>query len=634
MPPRAEQAIEYAAVDWRGAAPVSRKYGDIYFQPEEGVAESEYVFLNNARLAQKIASAAPLLQIGEFGFGTGLNFLLSAQRFLTLARPEQRLIYSACELHPLRVEDLRRALAAVVDPGVLREALLAQYPQAHPGVQSLVFAGGRIVLHLYFGEASDWLAAMPLPGGWNQAAIDLWYLDGFAPARNPAMWQAALFVEMAKRSRRHATVSTFSAAAPVREALAAAGFVVEKVPGFGRKREMLVAHLPAGQIESSAAPRRATVIGAGLAGCAVARALAERDIDVQIIDSSLQIAAGASGAAAGIVMPQLSAWPSPDSRLSRTALLHLRRRLDIAPAMQDLVVQPGAALLCWNDALRERYSAALSRHAFAAGFAEWLEGAELEARVGFSLPTPAIVFPQALVLSPPELCRRQLQHSRIELRSGIAAASFAREGEDWLVRDAAGKSLAAAPILVLACAQGATALLTDLALPLQSVRGQLFVAPATAESQRLQLAIGYDGYVSAASDGTHTIGASFERWNTKAAVEPEQNVTLYEKLRNRAPAIASALAIEDPRPLPAKFGFRAATPDHRPIVGPLHQPGLYASLGHGSRGIGGAQIAAALIAAHITGELPPLEQELIASLRFDRFRKRQPASAKDTRGDG
>ena len=81
------------------------------------------------------------------------------------------------------------------------------------------------------GDARDTLPR------WDGMA-DAWYLDGFSPAKNPELWEAGLLRAVGAHTAPGGTFATYSAAGAVRRALEAAGFTVERRPGFGRKRHM------------------------------------------------------------------------------------------------------------------------------------------------------------------------------------------------------------------------------------------------------------------------------------------------------------------------------------------------------------------------------------------------------------
>jgi tRNA 5-methylaminomethyl-2-thiouridine biosynthesis bifunctional protein len=72
--------------------------------------------------------------------------------------------------------------------------------------------------------------------------VNAWLLDGFAPSKNPDMWQYETLNHMARISRGGTTFATFTSASAVRKTLEKVGFRVKKHSGFGKKREMLAGY--------------------------------------------------------------------------------------------------------------------------------------------------------------------------------------------------------------------------------------------------------------------------------------------------------------------------------------------------------------------------------------------------------
>ncbi|RRV49261.1 bifunctional tRNA (5-methylaminomethyl-2-thiouridine)(34)-methyltransferase MnmD/FAD-dependent 5-carboxymethylaminomethyl-2-thiouridine(34) oxidoreductase MnmC, partial [Stutzerimonas stutzeri] len=268
----AQDAFQHAELDWdENGLPQSRHYGDVYFSRASGLAETEHVFLAQNDLPRRFAAMQPdeCLVIGETGFGTGLNFLCAWQLFERSASARARLHFVSVEKHPLTFADMQRALALWPELQAQADQLLEQYVALNPGYQRLVFAGGRVVLTLLIGDVLECLPSL-------DARIDAWFLDGFAPAKNPQMWQPALFSEMARLSAPGATLGTFTSAGFVRRGLIEAGFDMQRVPGYGHKREILRGRLQSSTAQVADKPwfarprrtvrdRRAVVIGAGLA---------------------------------------------------------------------------------------------------------------------------------------------------------------------------------------------------------------------------------------------------------------------------------------------------------------------------------------------------------------------------------
>ena len=280
MPSLPPSGFQHAELDWdENGQPHSRQYGDVYFSRISGMAETHHVFLQPNALSDRFTAlaAGARLVIGETGFGTGLNFLCAWQLFERTAPPDAALHFVSVEKHPLKRTDLQRALALWPELQDQAQQLLKQYVAVNPGFQQFRF--GRVVLTLLVGDALDCLSSL-------DAQIDAWFLDGFAPAKNPEMWQPELFTQLARLSAPGTTLATFSSAGDVRRGLKEVGFVVKRIPGFGHKWESLQGRF-AGDPTQSAKPwyarptfkpaqRKALIIGAGLAGCASAASLAAR----------------------------------------------------------------------------------------------------------------------------------------------------------------------------------------------------------------------------------------------------------------------------------------------------------------------------------------------------------------------
>jgi tRNA 5-methylaminomethyl-2-thiouridine biosynthesis bifunctional protein len=229
-----QRTLDCASVEWRdGRTPVSQHYGDLYFSAEDGCAESRHVFLANNDLPQRMREwQHPLFTIAETGFGTGLNFLLAWQLWKSCHQPGQRLRYLSAERHPLEQGQMEKAHACW--PELAREATLLDrhYPPPTAGIHT-IHLSEEVELVLLLDDATAGFGAL------SGVTVDAWFLDGFAPAKNPEMWKEELFQTMARLSYPGTTLASFTAAGAVRRGLAAAGFSIRKVPGYGRKREMI-----------------------------------------------------------------------------------------------------------------------------------------------------------------------------------------------------------------------------------------------------------------------------------------------------------------------------------------------------------------------------------------------------------
>jgi tRNA U34 5-methylaminomethyl-2-thiouridine-forming methyltransferase MnmC len=209
-------------LDWRaGGVPVARDFDDPYFSLDGGLAETRHVFLAGNDLPARLS---PGFHVAELGFGTGLNLLATLIAQTAAGAPPMR--YTSFEAYPMAAPDIARALAAFPEALAVAGPFLEVWAAGQRR-----FALGTLEVEVLTGDARALLP--PWPG-----RADAWYLDGFSPARNPQMWGPALMAEVARHTAAGGSFATYTAAGHVRQALTDAGFTVERLPGFGRKKHM------------------------------------------------------------------------------------------------------------------------------------------------------------------------------------------------------------------------------------------------------------------------------------------------------------------------------------------------------------------------------------------------------------
>ena len=598
-------ALTCASIDWQQATPVAPAFDDPYFSRDDGPAETDHVFVGGNGLAERFAGlpARAQFSIGETGFGTGLNFLRAGECFLRHAPADARLHFISTEKYPLSRADLSRALQCWPDTA-LGPDLLAQWPAATAGFHRLQFADGRISLTLLQGDSVAMLRQLHYP-------VDAWFLDGFAPARNPDMWQPALFSELARLSRPGTTLATFTAAGFVRRGLQQAGFAMQRVPGFGRKREMLTGVTEGVWQARSRAELSAIVIGAGLAGASCARALADQGVEVTVLDPR-GIANAASGNLAGVVYTTPSAHPTAQNRFYQSSYLHAlnwlqRRQFPRSPADGAL---SGVLQYPKDSRLAEKAQAAL-----ASGL--W-PTSELAAADG---PDGSLHLRNGGYLSPPRWCRHLLEHPRIRvLEERALSLKFA---ECWQVDTDQGSHHA--DHIILANADAALSLIDIPALKLKQIRGQVSYVRATGTSRQWQQAICHAGYLTPALGELHCVGATFDLHDDSAEPRADDDRRNLDELHQHLPEHWQALGGERTEVMDRRVGFRCQSTDFLPLAGAVTaQPaGLWMSIAHGSRGITGTPLCADLIAAQILDMPAPIDQEMIDALSPARFMLRQ-----------
>lgn len=647
MPIHSTHGFQPAELDWdANGQPQSRQYGDVYFSRVSGMAETEHVFLRPNSLAERFAAlqAGKRLVIGETGFGTGLNFLCAWALFERSAPAGAQLHFVSVEKHPLSRADLTRALALWPDLQTYAEQLLEQYVAVNPGFQQLRF--GRVVLTLLVGDALDCLSTL-------DAQVDAWFLDGFAPAKNPEMWQPELFEQLARLSRPGTTLATFTSAGSVRRALLAAGFEVKRIPGFGQKWESLCGQLIT-SVKPACAPwfarphlkpaqRKALVIGAGLAGCASAASLAARGWQVTLLERHDDIAQEGSGNPQGVLYLKLSAHGTALSQLVVSSFGYTRRLLRHLQRGKDWDAC-GVLQLAFDEKEAARHTALAE--AFAPSLLHAVTQAEAEQLAGVALHQGGLYYPDAGWAHPPALCRWLIAHPAIELLRQRQPVELRRVDGGWQALQE-GQVVAEAPVVVLAGAADAARFDQSGWLPLKRIRGQITGLQATEQSAELRTVLCAKGYVAPSRDGLHTLGASFNFAEIDPApsdAEHRSNLDMLEEIS--ADLFERLHAGEQPLDgLHGRVAFRCTSPDYLPVVGPLADPaafadayavlgkdarqvpdvpctwldGLYVNTAHGSRGLITAPLSGELLAAWLDDEPLPVPRPIAEACHPSRF---------------
>ena len=646
--------LPHAQLDWDDQGrPYSRLFDDVYFSDKSGLDETRYVFIEQNRLAERFAALPQggRLVIGETGFGTGLNFLCAWQVFEQHAPAGARLHFVSVEKYPLSPADLQRALALWPELNVLADQLLAQYVAIHQGFQRLTLANGRVTLTLLIGDALEQLPQL-------DAQIDAWFLDGFAPAKNPDMWTAELFVELARLAAPGSTISTFTSTGWVRRLLNAAGFKMKRTPGIGHKWEILrgeflgwpqevPAPLPAKPWFARPAPlageRRALVIGAGLAGCASAASLAARGWQVTVLERHADIAPEASGNPQGVLYLKLSAHGTALSQMIVSGFGYTRRQLEHLQRGTDWD-DCGVLQLAFNAKEGERQ--AQLAEAFPADLLHLVDQPQAQALAGVGLAHGGLFYPEGGWVHPPALCQWQATHPDIQLLTHHDAVQLRKVDGQWQAWDGE-RLLGSAVVVVLAGAAEIQRFPESAGLPLKRIRGQITRLMQTPQSQALSTVVCAEGYVAPARLGEHTLGASFDFKSddlTPTTAEHLGNLAMLEEISED---LVSRLRIAElaPESLQGRAAFRCTSPDYLPIVGPLADSqaftqayaalskdarqvpdiecpwldGLYVNSGHGSRGLITAPLSGELLAAWLNDEPLPLPRSVAEACHPNRF---------------
>ena len=651
--------IENAWLRWIDSnLPFSRRYKDIYYSSENELAESQHVFITGNKLITQWGETADRdssFTIAEIGFGAGLNFLQTCQLFQETQYKPDRLHYIGFEKYPLSKGDLARVHSRWPSLAKLSEEFRFLYSDHSKGCHRLHLDNG-ILLDLHFGDTLTQLANLPSHG-----LIDAWYLDGFAPRLNPEMWQPQLFQEIANHSKSGATLASYSVAGNVRRNLQAAKFVVEKRPGHARKRNMLFSSKKSLQSSASKAEsnpptsarksigcstnnsysRSALIIGAGLAGCSMARSLSRRNWQIKLVDQASRAAAGASGNAQLALRCRLFQSESELARFYLQSFLYTRRQLHQLTKHSNLnfhncgVLQLVGAMNKRKDLDPRRLQQLYDKQVM-----QILDIKAASKLANSQLTEAAYYFPLGGWLDGSLLCNLYLEHPSIELITNQNITSLKQDDNQWQLLDKDGQEIARAPIVVIANGYKASEFEQTSQLPLQSITGQSTIIDATAESLSLATVVCGIRTVFPAKDNQHNLSASYRRGAVNRTVKAEDDKQNLEGAQAcfegdylsqaiQSGKISVRCNAQDNYPVVGKVPNVAAVRDHllsrtrfretKNVSNHCYLSGLYISAAHGSNGLATCPLSSEYLASMIDHEMSPFSYQLMNTLDPMRF---------------
>ena len=682
-----QASLRQANLNWDAEGqPKSEEFDDFYFNTDSGIDESRYVFINPSKLPQRWQDHNGTFTVLETGFGTGLNFILTWFEWINFQRSQSsqvkneqvinkqgknpqirdeqvsnHLHFISIEKFPLDKAQIAQALALFPQLTDLSDQLIAEYPLLIKGFHSLQFKDQNLTLTLIFDDVAS---ALPQLNG----PIDAWYLDGFAPAKNPDMWTNSLYSSMARLSHEKTSLATFTAAGDVRRGLIASGFKLQKVTGFGMKREMMHGTFIQSQgpldnqlnhikpwLKPAAKPiEHIAIIGAGIAGCTTAYALARRGIKVTIIDQH-GIATEASGNPQGAMYAKLAAGEATHSDIYVQGYLQSLRCLHQQLEPGDGWDNCGLIQLASTEKEAKRQQKFIANTHYPKQLLHSLSREEASEISGLTMNSGGLFFPEAGWVSPLRLCQQLVKHPLISLEKKTIT-SLVKQEHNWLLAHDSGSDEHLYSHVVIACANQSQKLLPHCYLPTKSIRGQLTYLDKHEGDKRginLKTVLCGKGYIAPAENGKYCLGASYNIKDDETALRFKDQQKNFEYLddfgeefRKMHQALKSTESKESTESLlPGRTGFRCTTPDYLPMTGPLmndeafdkdftairknlaryprqaakFHSGLYLNIGHGSRGLTSAPLCAELIAAYICEENFPLAKDHAEALLPARF---------------
>ena len=640
--------------------PVSDKFDDVYFSNQDGLAETHYVFLEGNQLWERWVNYQEAhFVIAETGFGTGLNFFAVTTLFREFRQkhpdsPLKRLYFTSFEKYPLPLDALRQAHLAYPQFSHLAEHLQQHWLNPIQGCYRFHF--DETTLDLWFGDVAE---NLPQLGDYMNDKIDAWFLDGFAPSKNPDMWNEQLYQQMFRFTKPQGTFATFTAASAVRKGLENAGFSITKRKGFGKKRECLSGQkthekltalsLPWFHSQSSNLNKQdIAIIGGGIASLCTAISLLKRGAKITIYCEDEQTALNASGNKQGAFYPQLSDDNERNIRFYIHAFAYGHQFLQWAIQQQIEFEHKfcGVALCAYNDKAESKLNkiAALN---LPSDLYQSLNQTELSEKVGLPLPFGGGFIPQGAWLAPRQLVQHAfafLEKQGVQIKTSQKVTALSQTENGWQITTAENKTFNH-EVVVLANGHKLTDFEQTQKLPLYPVRGQVSQIPTSANLLKLKTVLCYDGYLTPADQAktSHCIGASHVRDNATREFSLTEQKENQQKIQQNIPEewtkevdtsgnlarIGVRCSVRDLTPMMAAVPHFSAQQTQyqnlfnlrrrkRPVEQAENYPNLYLIGALGSRGLTSAPLLGETLASLIYGEPLPMSEDLIHNLMPNR----------------
>ena len=623
-----------AMIEYKNNNYYSPDYNDIYFSVDDALSESRHVFLKSNNLPAQWQNRKSFV-IGETGFGTGRNFLTTWQLWENSQQQQSSILhYISIEKHPLTLEQLIQTHVHFPEIKDYASQLQDAYPIITEGFHRLWFKRRQICLTLCFGDVEKVLSEL-------NAVVDVWFLDGFAPAKNPQMWTDAVFKGIAKLSHTHTTLSTYTAAGVVKRGLEKQGFHVNRIQGHGIKKDMIIASMNQPQNYRNHAPwfssilhrhinRIAVVVGAGIAGAQIANSLAQRDWQVHVIDKAHSLKDAASGTPLAVMSPRMTAQTSLGEKFSLQCFLYQLQQLQnlIHSENETIFTSCGVLVLAIDDKKKKQFQL-IAERGFSNKLVQYHSTVSASKIADIQLSTPALYFPSAGYTQPKAHIQQLLTHTNIKQHLGQSVFDTTYNNCQWQAFDRQQNIIATGSILILANGHN-NELAPNNQPTLIPMAGQTSYLNSSEASRALKTVIQHDGYILPASGNKHLIGSTYLRNNeTTNTTEIENNENL-KKLKTCLPNLAKSCSDISP----AHKAVRATTRNRLPYIGALfdaeklssnyphmlrrnyqvnedhNHPGLYVFKGLGSRGMTNAALCAEHLASIICNEPSPFPKSI------------------------
>lgn len=635
--------------------PYSQAFDDIYYSSDGGIAETQFVFIESNQILERWSlSKDPIFTICETGFGTGLNFLYTwklweefqnkhntfsdeesdstSQKRESKINSLRWLHFISTEAFPLSGSDIYKYLHGIPEISEQLKIFLAKYNLYSPAFYRFIFPESRITLTLLYGDINNTLPELV-------ASVDAWYLDGFAPSKNPEMWSDTVFQEMARLSHLGTSFATYTSSSVVRKGLKSAGFHVQKKNGFGKKREMCFGYYHTKEESTTLDSEfnsqhlwknEFSIAGAGVSGASLAFAFKQRSIPVTVYDP-IGIAEEASGNPVGIFYPHLSKFPTSASQFSLASFYYADQLLSSLDSSQKekIISQEGLLFKINSEEKANRYKKSLESHSLPEKIAKLTKHESLG---------ECIFFAKARSLDPKSYVNYLL--TNVKFINKI----LPDQSVDKSLELNSNKYLKKPNNLVYCNSYHLKNKESTQELPIKKVRGQLYYSddndPIFPFLNSFAYPISSDSYMAKDTKNRFILGSTFDEFKTERAWSEQDEETILQRameliehpsppnfmeiIEERKSRFIEYNKIKNQDSIESnlyRISHRSQSKDRNPIIG--NHNGTWVMTALGSRGLVTSLLGGEILASLILKEPVPVPKSILQSLSPVRFSKKK-----------
>lgn len=622
----------FAKIHWDNNVPISDEFGDRYFSDCGAIDETTYVFLEHNQLKERFnnLNAGDKFVIGETGFGSGLNFFTTCKLWKECNTLNKQLHYISFEKHPLQANNLYNVISQHSEFNILLHEFIPQYKLLFNGFHR-IFITENIYLTLVVGDIHDTISQV-------NHKIDTWFLDGFNPNKNTAMWDDKTIKQIARLSRYQATFATFTANSNVRRTLLKNGFTVKKDKGFGIKREMLFGNFtgtiqtkqdkPYYEIQENRKVTDIAIIGAGISGATTAYALAKRGYKVTVYERNSTPANEASGNYQAMLYGSWSSFDGDLTKLSKSCYRYAYHLITSLLEKDSEYQECGIIQLAHNEQQLKRNNQLLTDE----------ELQELIEIISYNEKNAA-KFPSGIWLHPPAFVKKLLTHPNIKLICNTEVKSISLINQNQWQLDIQNGANIIHDALIICNSFMLNQFEQTKNIAIRKIRGQ---TTEVIGNNNLSNVICGTGYITPPLNNKYTLGATFDFNNISCEAKESDNLENIAKLNEILPEIAENIDLTN---VIGRANIRVSTYDYLPIIGPIsdeawfkstyhhiskdknfrftdeckYLPNLYINTAHGAKGMMSAPLCGEIIADYIDNTPLPITEFLRKILHPNRF---------------